>query len=419
MRLNRIRLSNFKCYIDTEINFHPKMNVFVGVNGTGKSSILEAIRIAIGSLFLNVDKYKDRIASPGIVPDDVRLYNLEPQYPVKIEADGCISDFANDDLPYMSISWTRTLEKRAGRTTQSKAKEMLKASMNMQKAVREGRGNIPILAYYSTERYKKEKKDSGVIADGSRLRGYYNALDALTNIKFFKDLYYTETLDALQKGEPSIMLQAVSSAVKICVGCNDVYYDIKKSEIILKNSNDELMPMHLLSDGVRSVLSMVMEIAFRCFLLNPHLGADAVKETRGVVLIDEIDLHLHPEWQMHILQDLQKAFPKIQFFVTTHAPIVISTLNDCRIYSISQNIIYDFPLQYGLNADSILEIMGVQRMSPDYQKELDTYMLQIENGLGFEKDAIERRERLNKWLGETHSDLKRADIMLSFFEKAE
>ena len=58
-------------------------------------------------------------------------------------------------------------------------------------------------------------------------------------------------------------------------------------------------------------------------------------------------------------------------------------------------------------------------MSPDYQKELDTYMLQIENGLGFEKDAIERRERLNKWLGETHSDLKRADIMLSFFEKAE
>ena len=137
------------------------------------------------------------------------------------------------------------------------------------------------------------------------------------------------------------------------------------------------------------------------------------------MLIDEIDLHLHPEWQMHILQDLQKAFPNIQFFVTTHAPVVISALEDCRIYSISQGVVYDFPLQYGLNADSILQVMGVQRMNPEYQKELDTYILQIEQGLGLSGDALNRREKLNKWLGEAHSDLKRADIMLSFFEKIE
>lgn len=418
MKLDKIRLNNFKCYVNTEICFHPKMNVFVGINGTGKSSILEAIRIAIGSLFLNVDKYKDRISSPGIVPDDVRLQNLEPQYPVVIEASGCVTNFAGNEQP-IEISWIRSLEKKGGTTTRNKAKAMQKISMDMQEAVRNGKGNIPLLAYYSTDRYKKEKKDFGVIADGSRLRGYYNALDSLTNIKFFQKLYYTETLDAIQKGTSSMMLDIVNSAVKVCVGCSDVYYDIKKAEIIMKAANGDLMPMHLLSDGVRSVLSMVMEIAFRCALLNPQLGVDAARETKGVVLIDEIDLHLHPEWQMHILQDLQKAFPNIQFFVTTHAPIVISTLEDCRIYSISQGVVYDFPLQYGLNADSILQVMGVQRMNPEYQKELDTYMLLIEQGLGLSEDALSRRKNLNEWLGETHSDLKKADIMLSFFEKIE
>lgn len=415
MKLNKISLKNFKCYKDIEISFHPKMNVFVGINGTGKSSILEAIRISIGSLFLNVDKYKDKISSPGITQDDVRLYNLEPQYPTIIETSGSLTDFTNESESIIEISWTRSLEKKGGKTTMNKAKEMLKVSKNMQEAVREGRGNIPLLAYYSTERYKKEKKDFGVIADGSRLRGYYNALDSLTNIKFFQNLYYTETLDALQKGETSIMLDAVNEAVKECVGCSDVYYDIKKSEIIMKSTNGELIPMHLLSDGVRSTLSLVMEIAFRCVLLNPHLKSEAPKLTKGVVLIDEIDLHLHPEWQLHILQDLQQAFPNIQFFVTTHAPVVISTLDNCRIYSISQGAVYDFPLQYGLNSDSILQIMGVDRMNTDYQNELDSYMIEIENGKGYSEEALSRRARLNQWLGESHPDLKRADIMLSFF----
>ena len=77
MRINQIHLKNFRCYEDVSIEFHPRFNVLVGINGTGKTSILEALRIAIGSLFLSVDKYKDKIASPGIQLDDVRLSNLE------------------------------------------------------------------------------------------------------------------------------------------------------------------------------------------------------------------------------------------------------------------------------------------------------------------------------------------------------
>ena len=146
-------------------------------------------------------------------------------------------------------------------------------------------------------------------------------------------------------------------------------------------------------------------------------GSD--KADRWNYLIDEIDLHLHPEWQIHILQDLQKAFPKLQFIVTTHAPLVISALNDCRIYSISSGEVYDFPLQYGRNADSVLQTMGVQKMKQEYQTELESYLLDIENGNGYTKEAMERRKKLDNWLGKEHSDLQKADLMLSFFGKPE
>ena len=82
MRLDKIRLQNFRCFEDISLDFHESFNLIVGINGTGKTAILEALRIAIGSLFLEVDKYQDKISSPMIGQDDVRLKNLEQQYPV-------------------------------------------------------------------------------------------------------------------------------------------------------------------------------------------------------------------------------------------------------------------------------------------------------------------------------------------------
>ena len=83
-----------------------------------------------------------------------------------------------------------------------------------------------------------------------------------------------------------------------------------------------------------------------------------------MVLVDEIDLHLHPSWQTHVLNDLRNTFPKLQFIVTTHAPLVISQIDDCRIFSISDRKIYDFPNQNGRPVDYIVEQMGVDSAEP-------------------------------------------------------
>ena len=374
MHINQIHLKNFRCYEDVEIEFHPRFNIFVGINGTGKSSALEALRIAIGALFLGVDKYKDKIASPGISQDDVRLSRLEQQYPVVISSKGMIEDFSADGASRtVEIEWERSLTTKGGATRSANAKEMKEASVRMQEAIRKHKGihNIPLVAYYSTDRFKKEKKDVGVEPDGSRLRGYYNALDPLTNIKFFLDLYYTETLSALQHGAPSVVLQAVNEAVKKCVDCDDLMFDIKRQELLLiQRDTHQGIPFHLLSDGVRSMLALVMEMAFRCYLLNPHLGKEAALLTSGVVLIDEIDLHLHPAWQKRVVKDLQTAFPRIQFVVTTHAPLVIGSLRDGKIFTIKDNQVYDFPLQTGKDANYILNEMGTSEMDDAIKRAL-------------------------------------------------
>ncbi len=419
MKVNNIRLRNYRCFEDIRLDFHDKFNLIVGINGTGKTAILEALRIAIGSLFLGVDKYKDKISSPSITQDDVRLRNLEQQFPVFINTEGEINEFEVSNNIFPTLTWERSLETKGGRTRYVNANDMVQASDAMQERIRdvESRTTIPLIAYYSTERFKKEKKDVGVEPDGSRLRGYYNALDPQTNIKFFLDLWNTETLSDLQNGTTSPMLSAVAQAVKSCINnCEDAKFDIKQQELIMtmKETNERL-PFHVLSDGVRSMFAMVMEIAFRCYLLNPHLKERAPLETSGVVLIDEIDLHLHPEWQKRVISDLRRTFPNIQFVVSTHAPLVIGSLNEGRIFSISNSQVFDFPLQYGRDANYVLNEMGTSEMDDLLKSDLEAYFILIERGNGNAPEAVKLRQSLIHRLGENHTLLQRADMMLNFF----
>ena len=416
MKINRLQLSNFKCFENLKLDFHPSFNVIMGNNGTGKTSILEALRIAIGSLFLGIDKYEDRILSPGIVDDDVRLYNMEQQYPTTVIAEGVMPDYEKDALLCKSLEWNRSLESRGGKTLFKEAKQMLLRSKAMQQCIRTQLDvKIPLLAYFSTDRFKKERREQKVEPNGSRLRGYYNALDVATNSKFFLNLLYTETLDQIQTGNKSILLQNVQDAICKCIECKSVIYLLKEKELFIEYNDGQKIPYHLLSDGVRCTLAMVMEIAVRCYLLNPQLAESASKETGGVVLIDELDLHLHPSWQRRVANDLRRVFPRLQFVVTTHAPLVISELTDCRIYSISDGQAYDFPIQNGRDANYILQQMNVPRMDENIERLLSKYMVLVEKGKGKKDDALLMRSQLEQVLGKEHSELLRADMMLSFF----
>lgn len=427
MRLNKIEIKNFKCFENESMELHPKLNILMGNNGTGKTSLLEAFRILIGSLYLAFDKYKEKIEMPGIIKDDIRLKtvsnSLEPQIPTIVSANAVVDEVILPTTGQPSqlfnskeITWQRSMETFGGKTTTREAKEMFAISKEIQETVRCGdEVNIPLVAYFSTDRYKKERRETNISKAGSRMRGYFNALDTTTNTKFFLDLYYTETLDEIQNNIASPILAAVNAAVRQCLDCQTMRYNLKSQELLMVYENGDFMPFNLLSDGIRCTLAMVMEIAFRCYLLNPHLGENAPAITKGVVLVDEIDLHLHPSWQLHILNDLRAAFPEIQFIVTTHAPLIISQIHDCNIYSIAEHRVYNFPNQNGRDANYILQQMDVPYIKQDSMDMLNKYFGLIDSGRGKSEEAIALRNQLQSILGEDHAELQRADMLLSFF----
>jgi predicted ATP-binding protein involved in virulence len=109
------------------------------------------------------------------------------------------------------------------------------------------------------------------------------------------------------------------------------HYSVQHEELAMIHPESGILPISLLSDGVRAMVSLVADMAWRCAKLNPHLGKEAQSEAEGIVFIDEVDMHLHPSWQQQVIASLRGAFPKIQYIVTTHSPQVLSTVDSKSI----------------------------------------------------------------------------------------
>ena len=152
-------------------------------------------------------------------------------------------------------------------------------------------------------------------------------------VRWFKRM----TFASLQKGKTLAGLEAVKAAVANCMEkWDDIHYDVLEDELLVTFQNGRVLPFRMLSDGIRNMVAMVQDMAYRAVVLNPHLGKQAIN-TPGVVLIDEIDLHLHPKWLRHIVGDLRNAFPNIQFIATTHSPFIIQSMLPGEVIDLNEN----------------------------------------------------------------------------------
>lgn len=404
MYLRRLTLQNFRCYNNIEIGFREQLSVIIGTNGTGKTTILEAAAIALGTMFVgmdkingrNIDKNSDALRKTFTIGDTV---DVQKQYPVEITAFGT---FGNMDL-----EWRRRLNGSKGNTTIKDAKLLTNFGYELQKRVREGDEScaLPLIAYYGTGRlwdYHRQKKYDVHISN-SRLNGYLDCLDGTANIKLMLDWFKKMTIEKYQRQEeklhPNVALDVVYSAMEKCfelaTGFKDIKirYNLKTYELDVYYTDGErkVIPLNQLSDGYKGTISLIADIAYRMAILNPQLGKEILKKCDGIVLIDEVDLHLHPEWQQRILKDLINIFPKLQFIVTTHAPAVVNTVKRDSLIMLN-DAEYTLPNieVYGKDVNSVLS--GVMNSSerPIEIKELflDFYNMLDENNLCGAKNIL-------------------------------
>jgi predicted ATP-binding protein involved in virulence len=334
MRIDSLLLENFKGFQRRELTFHPQFNLVVGENGTGKTSLLDALAVAVGSWFLGVAGVDTR----HIYPHEVRLQafpseagtHWEGQYPCCIEASGSIS--------HERYLWRRSLNGPGGRTTRIGAAGIKKLAEQATRAVREGQSiNLPLISYYGTGRLWLVPREQGQVKEPpsslltkplSRLDGYKTSVDPRLSVSALTQWVARQSwLSFQQGGQDSQSFQVVRRALLQSIpGAEDLHFDARLGEVILRFANGDQQPFMNLSDGQRAMLAVVGDLAQKAATLNPHLGADVLKETEGVVMIDELDLHLHPTWQRHVIEDLRTTFPKIQFICTTHSPFLIQSL---------------------------------------------------------------------------------------------
>ena len=148
-------------------------------------------------------------------------------------------------------------------------------------------------------------------------------------------------------------------------------------------------------------------------VLNPQLLSDVIRKTSGIIIIDEIDLHLHPKWQKNILKTLTSIFPKIQFIVSTHSPSVISSATENQLMVLNEGHITRFDKIYGKDINSVLiEIMDVKSRPDDVEKKLNSFYeyLDTEN---YSK-AKEILDELSELLGENNNDVVKANVAYDF-----
>lgn len=379
MYLEKLKLHNFRCYEKLEIDFNRQLTVLVGKNGSGKTTVLEAIAIALGTWFVGfnivnakgINKRTDPLRKAYQIgaTDDVQT-----QFPVEIEAWGKIEE-SKDQI----LHWKRELYTPTGTMTTKDAKQIVEYAAEYQKAISEGRTDIylPMVAYYGTGRlwdYHRQKR-TDVFKVSSRTNGYIDCLDGTANVKLMMDWFQIMTINKYQRQEENLEsnpeLDTVYLAMEKCLTNLSGYSDVKirynmgtqELDVYYSEQDKQRMriPLNQLSDGYKGMISLVADIAYRMATLNPQLGTEVLSKGDGVVLIDEVDLHLHPAWQQKVIDNLMNIFPKVQFIVSTHAPAIISSVKTDKLRILSNKEVCMTANQvYGKDVNSVMkEIMGV------------------------------------------------------------
>lgn len=427
MRVDRLKLKNFRCYSELNIDFDSKLTVIVGENGRGKTAIFDALAIALEPYLhtfhvqgRNIVQ-KDVRRVPVYAEDGIHIARMENKYPVAIQLEGCALN--------KKMSCTRILQQDGTRIDE--AEDLLSNGERLCAEMKQHHATLlPAFAYYGTSRIWVDSNLMNTYDNSldDRNTGYEECLEPSSSYNTFGK-WYRSVMQSLEndklpdddnKQTCLLVRDAVQQAIDACLastGLHDLYYNFKLDAFVVSHPDTGEMIVDDLSDGFRSILSMVADLAYRMVRLNPFLGRRAILDTPGIVLIDEIDMHLHPSWQQTVLLDLQKAFPKVQFIVTTHSPQVLGSVtpDSIRVLEWEKKFVGVRRVNFSLGATSYQILQDIQNVQPRSEKlpivqHLKRYLELVSEDKWDSEEAKTLRKQLDLWAHGNEPALIRADM---------
>jgi len=418
-------------------NFAGNVTIFIGNNGSGKTSLLNSLATSLSWL---VSRLRTEKGSGSPIVETV----------IK---NGANSSAIDVDLTYKNdnseqeISW-RLAKTRQGRVGDYRTKldQVTQLCRHFRESLSENdQLSLPLIAFYPVDR--------GVLDIPLKIRdkhhfmqmdGYDNSLsqgvdfrrffewfrdredsenesgisDDVVNslkkswVKLGKDAFLTAVDEILKQHKLSkdLQLNAVRNAIShFMPDFNNLRVRRKPHLYMSIDKEGETLNVLQLSQGEKSLMALVGDIARRLAMMNPALENPLHGD--GIVLIDEVDMHLHPQWQRSLVARLTQTFPNIQFILTTHSPLVISDCENSLVYLLDGDELRPYDELYGEDVNSVLLAV----MDTAIRNEV------IDEQLGDLLDAIQDRqftkarallEKLKKVLPESNIELIKAQLLL-------
>lgn len=420
-----ITIHDFRCYAEKHIEFRPGINLLIGDNASGKTSLIRACNFVTNSFFCG---YSDENTVWKSVDDNDFKLNVDddntilPSTPISIEFHLSPQDLRTikkadgNEVPF-NYNLVQKLQKNSPKNNRNLINGLnglkdygaqLYSASHINKEGVSQLNALPVYACFTTEDIHASRK-----INVSKFKeyaqkpsfGYFECYDC----RGLFDYWLTRLL-VLQEAETGIAeINTVRKAIKSALGkegCNiidDIIIRPVRGKVFFSYTDGRLVESSMLSDGYKRLVNIVLDIAIRCSLLNKTMfGEESYLHTHGTVIIDEIDEHLHPALQSRILKDLHRTFPNIQFIISTHAPMVISSVENSkenvvyRLWYDKENNTYEHAIMdtYGLDANLILEeSMMVDSRDSDVKSLLDNVQALIsERKLAEAKKALDELE---------------------------
>jgi predicted ATP-binding protein involved in virulence len=434
MRIDRLEIKNFKKFSDFTIDLHPQFTLLVGDNGTGKTTILDALAIAAGIWLVNSPDTTLNNSRRNILPSEIRLeaikngvIQLVEQKPVQIRAIGIIND--------QPVEWLRQIKSNSIKTSNIEAKQVLEIiSTIFQRVAAREKIWIPIIAYYGAGRAwlpsnQRDPKAFLSVNPARRWDAFYECFQERIRIADLHTWFQKEAIASVNKqGEMRPGYKIVKLAVLRCVpGADDLWFDPECSEIVVSIQGNP-QPFSNLSAGQKMMVGLTADIAIKIVTQNAafisgEFNTDNVslplvlQKTTGLVLIDEIDVHLHPKWQHHVIKDLCTTFPAIQFVCTSHSPLVIGEVEakGIRFLESGQDTTITPVESYGLDANRVLdELMGASDRNKEIADKLHQ-LFQLIDADDFD-GARQAMIPIIAKVGESEPEITRARSLIKFLE---
>lgn len=447
MKLDKLRVQNYRCFGEIEIDLHEKLTVLIAPNGGGKTTLLDAARVALWPFVKGFDLGSQTGKAATIQIEDVRLAllsegNMEPQTPSAIEAWG---DWSASERNRHWLQQRSSLKKGTNTIGDAAVKAMTAHGKSLESQVRSDQQvTLPLVSYQGTSRLWFEGRFTSVAAgttldksEYSRTSGYLNCLSYSSSFKAFTAWYgwiyrsyREEQLIALEKNTVlsakgqrfAEIVEAIKTAIDTLIETPTGWHSLEYSashhqQLVMHHPVQGVLPVDMLSDGLRNAIAMVADLAFRACKLNPHLGARAPMETPGVALIDEVDMFLHPQWQQMILGALRESFKGLQFIVTTHSPQVLTTVPSECIRILRDNKVYSAPPgTEGSEPERMLrQVLGLEEVRPPANpatQELKEYLALVDRDQWNSPRALELRRKLDERYQGQEPALLDADLQI-------